>query len=156
MTWTIKTKDMEPSEEDRRHMLLSGLMEGHVFIPVLLERATQPIVRCKSRVQEVHLCQRYNQHRDCIDCYHSKRVCRRKNSTEDGPGQYYLGAFTQRNQQMKVHKIIRNIEEMQKILASWHIVQCCVHFCCTAKWFSSTYIYILFQYSFPLRFITGS
>ena len=91
-------------------MVLSGLMEGHVFIPVLLGHATQPIFRCKSRVQEVHLCHRYNQHRDCIDCYHSKRVCRRKNSTEDGPGQYhYLGAFTQKNQQTKVHKIIRNI-----------------------------------------------
>ena len=91
-------------------MVLSGLMEGHVFIPVLLGHATQPIFRCKSRVQEVHLCHRYNQHRDCIDCYHSKRVCRRKNSTEDGPGQYhYLGAFTRKNQQTKVHKIIRNI-----------------------------------------------
>lgn len=27
---------MEPSEEDRRHMVLSGLMDGHVFIPVLV------------------------------------------------------------------------------------------------------------------------
>lgn len=36
MTWTIKTKDMEPSEEDRRHLVLSGLMDGHVFIPVLV------------------------------------------------------------------------------------------------------------------------
>ena len=62
------------------------------------------------RVQEVHLCHRYSQHRDCIDCYHSKRVCRRKNSTEDDPGQYqYSGAFTQRNQQAKVYEIIRNI-----------------------------------------------
>ena len=110
MTWTIKMKDVEPSEEDRWHMVLSGLMEGHVFIPVLVGHATQPIFRCKSRVQEVHLCHRYNQHRDCIDYYHSKRVCRRKNSTEDDPGQYqYSGAFTQRNQQAKVYEIIRNI-----------------------------------------------
>ena len=38
----------------------------------------------------------------------------------------------------------------------WSIVdlQCCINFCCTAKWLSCTYIYIyiLFSYSFPLWF----
>ena len=34
--------------------------------------------------------------------------------------------------------------------------QCCVNFCCTAKWFGYTHIYILFLiYSFPLWFIIG-
>ena len=38
----------------------------------------------------------------------------------------------------------------------WSIVdlQCCVNFCCRAKWFSYTYIYS-FSYSFPLWFIIG-
>ena len=35
------------------------------------------------------------------------------------------------------------------------VLQCCVNFCCTAKWFSYTYAYILLKYSFPLWFITG-
>ena len=35
-------------------------------------------------------------------------------------------------------------------------LQCCVNFCCTAKWFSYIHIYIYsFSYSFPLWFITG-
>ena len=35
---------------------------------------------------------------------------------------------------------------------NWHIVdiQCCITFCCTAKWFNHTYIYaFFFIYSFP-------
>ena len=35
------------------------------------------------------------------------------------------------------------------------VLQCCVNFCCTAKWFSYTYAYILLKYSFPLWVITG-
>ena len=40
---------------------------------------------------------------------------------------------------------------------NWSIVdlQRCANFCCTAKWLSYTHIYILFLYSFPLRFIPG-
>ena len=34
-------------------------------------------------------------------------------------------------------------------------LQHCVNFCCVAKWFSYTYIHILFKYSFPLRFVIG-
>ena len=34
-------------------------------------------------------------------------------------------------------------------------LQCCVNFCCTAKWFSYTYMNILFSYSFQLWFIIG-
>ena len=34
-------------------------------------------------------------------------------------------------------------------------LQCCVTFCCIAKWFSYTYKHILFLYSFQLWCITG-
>ena len=41
-------------------------------------------------------------------------------------------------------------------LLYWSIVDlpCCINFCCTAKWFSFTYIHS-FSYSFPLWSITG-
>ena len=42
---------------------------------------------------------------------------------------------------------VRKVKLMQeaKFLFNWSIVdlQCCVNFCCTANWFSYTYIYIL-------------
>ena len=42
---------------------------------------------------------------------------------------------------------------------NFHIVdlQCCINFCCTARWFSYTHTHIcrFFLYSFPLWFITG-
>ena len=39
----------------------------------------------------------------------------------------------------------------------WSLVdlQCCINFCCTAKWFSYTHIHILFYVFFPLWFISG-
>ena len=42
-------------------------------------------------------------------------------------------------------------------LIIWSIIdlQCYVAFCCTAKWFSYTYIYILFHIIFHCVFITG-
>ena len=42
------------------------------------------------------------------------------------------------------------------IFLNWSIVdlQCCGNYCCTAKWFSDTYIYI-FKYSFPWWLVTG-
>ena len=46
--------------------------------------------------------------------------------------------------------------DLFKKLFYWNIVDLqCANFCCTAKWFSYMYIYILFSYSFPLWFIAG-
>ena len=42
-------------------------------------------------------------------------------------------------------------------ISNWRTVdlQCCVHFCSIAKWFSYTYTYVLFLYAFPWWFMIG-
>ena len=41
-----------------------------------------------------------------------------------------------------------------KSLLKYTLLQCCINFCCIAKWLNYTHIYS-FSYYFPLRFIVG-
>ena len=55
---------------------------------------------------------------------------------------------------------VPGVAKSQTWLSDWTKLivesQCCVNYCCTAKWFSYTYTYIYsFSYSFPLWFIIG-